>query len=232
MPGAAAAVLTAAGSGQRLGGGTPKALRDLAGEPLLVRAARTLSAAAGVSLLVVAAPPAEVAAVRRLLAAALPAAAVRVVSGGASRQASVALALADLDADVDVVLVHDAARPLVPRELVEQVLAAVRGGADAVVPVLPVVDTVKRVSPEGLVVETVDRSVLRAVQTPQGFRRDVLERAHAAADPTAPATDDAGLVEALGLPVTVVPGRDEAMKITRPLDLVVAEALLSAGCGP
>jgi 2-C-methyl-D-erythritol 4-phosphate cytidylyltransferase len=94
-----------------------------------------------------------------------------------------------------------------------------------VIPVLPVSDTVKSVE-GGLVRATVDRSTLRAVQTPQGFRRDLLAKAHAAADPAAPATDDAGLVEALGLPVRTVPGHAEAFKITTPFDLVLAEAVL------
>jgi 2-C-methyl-D-erythritol 4-phosphate cytidylyltransferase len=237
-------VVPAAGSGLRLGGGAPKALRELGGVPMLVHAVRRMAAAVEtVSLVVVAAPPGEVAGVRALLTGVTGGAELRVVPGGASRQESVALGLAALDPDVDVVLVHDAARPLAPPDLAESVLAAVRGGAEAVVPGTPVVDTVKRVDPSGVVVETVDREPLRAVQTPQGFRRSVLERAHAAAGgapatddhagvPAAPAMDDAGLVEALGVPVLLVPGRDEALKVTRPLDLVLAEALLArAGRG-
>lgn len=231
--GRAAVVVPAAGSGQRLGGGTPKALRGLGGVPMLVHAVRRMAAAQGVALVVVAAPPGDVARVGALLADVAEGVEVRVVAGGASRQESVSLALAALGPDVDVVLVHDAARPLAPPELAEAVLAAVRAGAAAVVPGMPVVDTVKRVDQGGVVVATVDREPLRAVQTPQGFRRSVLERAHAAA-PSAAATDDAGLVEALGVPVLVVPGRDQALKVTRPFDLVVAEALLggSAASGP
>jgi 2-C-methyl-D-erythritol 4-phosphate cytidylyltransferase len=150
---------------------------------------------------------------------------IRVVPGGATRQESVALALAALPEDCGIVLVHDAARALTPVELVESVVAAVRSGREAVIPVLPVADTVKSV--DGAVVTgTVDRSQLRAVQTPQGFTREVLAKAHAAADPEAPATDDAGLVEALGLPVHTVPGHAEAFKVTTPFDLVLAEAVL------
>jgi 2-C-methyl-D-erythritol 4-phosphate cytidylyltransferase len=220
-----AVLVPAAGAGVRLGPGGPKALRLLDGEPLLVHAVRRVAAAPSVRLIVIAAPAAEVDAVRALLA---PVAPVHVVAGGAERQQSVAAALAAVPPDVAIVLVHDAARALTPPDLVESVAAAVRGGRPAVIPVLPVVDTVKEVGPDAdageVVLGTVDRSVLRIVQTPQGFRRDVLAAAHAAA--TDPLTDDAGLVEKAGLPVTCVPGSELAMKITRPLDLILAETLL------
>lgn len=223
----AAAVVPAAGRGERLGPGAPKALREVGGTPMLVHAVRALAQARSVDLVVVAAPPSELGDVRSLLASFDVPAQVEVVAGGDTRQQSVFRALAALPDDVDVVLVHDAARPLAPSELADSVVTAVRGGADAVVPVLPVVDTVKRVDPDtDVVVETVDRGVLRAVQTPQGFRRTVLARAHAHAG-TVDATDDAGLVEALGLQVRVVPGHPEAFKVTRPLDLVLAEAVVS-----
>jgi 2-C-methyl-D-erythritol 4-phosphate cytidylyltransferase len=221
-----AAVVPAAGRGERLGPGTPKALRLLGGVPLLVHSVRALAAARSVGLVVVAAPTADVTAVRTLLAEHDSGAEVRVVAGGETRQQSVRLALATLPDSVDVVLVHDAARPLVPVDLVDAVAAAVRAGAAAVVPALPVADTVKRVDREGNVVETLERSALRAVQTPQGFRRSVLESAHLAAGELE-ATDDAGLVERAGGTVTVVPGSEEAFKITRPLDLLLAEAVLA-----
>jgi 2-C-methyl-D-erythritol 4-phosphate cytidylyltransferase len=146
------------------------------------------------------------------------------VAGGAQRQESVARALAALPSEVGLVLVHDAARCLVPASVVEAVVAALRAGAAAVVPVLPVADTVKQVDAAGAVVRTVPRADLRAVQTPQGFARHVLERAHGAG--VQGATDDASLVEALGLPVTTVAGSEEAFKVTRPLDLLLAEAVL------
>jgi 2-C-methyl-D-erythritol 4-phosphate cytidylyltransferase len=227
-----AAVVPAAGRGERLGPGTPKALRLLGGVPLLVHAVHALSAARSVDLVVVAAPPDGVAQVRALLADHEVGAEVTVVAGGATRQESVRLALAALPDDVDVVLVHDAARPLVPVELVDRVAAAVRDGADAVVPGLPVADTVKRVDPTGRVEETLDRSALRAIQTPQGFRRPVLAAAHASADGAADGavsdvTVDAGLVARAGGTVVVVPGDEEAFKVTRPLDLLLAEALLA-----
>ncbi|MER5334952.1 2-C-methyl-D-erythritol 4-phosphate cytidylyltransferase [Micromonospora sp. NPDC002717] len=219
-----AVLVPAAGAGVRLGPGRPKALRLLAGEPLLVHAVRRLAAAPSVHTIVVAAPAAEVTAVRDLLG---PVAPVTVVPGGAERQASVAAALAAVPAGPEIVLVHDAARALTPPDLVESVAAAVRAGHDAVIPVLPVVDTIKEVGAGEVVLGTVDRSALRAVQTPQGFRRAVLAAAHAAAGD--PLTDDAGLVEKQGVPVLCVPGSEYALKVTRPFDLVLTEHLLAAG---
>jgi 2-C-methyl-D-erythritol 4-phosphate cytidylyltransferase len=202
-----------------MGGAGPKALLLLAGEPLLVHAVRGLRAAPSIGPVVVAAPPDRVPETEQLLAAYD----VTVVAGGAERQDSVRRALAALPADVDLVLVHDAARALTPAALHEAVVAALRGGAEAVVPALPVADTVKRVDGDR-VVTTVDRADLRAVQTPQGFRRDLLDQAHTG--DTAAATDDAALVERLGRTVLTVPGDPEAFKVTRPFDLLVAEAVL------
>ena len=213
------ALVPAAGSGVRLGPGAPKALRLLAGEPLLVHALRGLRAAPSVGHVVVAAPPADVDAVCALLEPW----SVQVVPGGAERQDSVRRALAALEPAVELVLVHDAARCLTPAALVEAVVAALRAGADAVVPVLPVADTVKAVDGDR-VTATLDRASLRATQTPQGFRRDVLERAHASGRPAA--TDDAGLVEACGGTVRTVEGSEDAFKVTRPRDLLLAEAVL------
>jgi len=217
-----AVLVVAAGSGVRLGPGTPKALRLLGGEPLVRHALRAVHAAPSVGYVVVAAPPSDVDA---MVALADPGTAV--VAGGAHRQESVAYALAAVPDEFDIVLVHDAARALAPPSLVEEVAAAVRAGAQAVIPVLPVIDTVKAVDAEGRVVGTVDRSVLRIVQTPQGFRRTLLVTAHAAAVDAH--TDDAGLVEKLGGTVHTVPGSEYAFKITTPADLARAEALLRAG---
>jgi 2-C-methyl-D-erythritol 4-phosphate cytidylyltransferase len=219
-----AVLVPAAGAGVRLGPGGPKALRLLGGEPLLVHAVRRIAAAPSVHTVVVAAPAAEVDAVRRLLD---PVAPVLVVAGGVERQASVANALAAVPPGPAIVLVHDAARALTPPALVEAVAAAVRAGHRAVIPVLPVIDTIKQVDADGVVLGTVDRSALRAVQTPQGFRREVLTAAHAAAGD--PLTDDAGLVEQQGVPVFCVPGSEYALKVTRPFDLTLAEQLLAAG---
>jgi 2-C-methyl-D-erythritol 4-phosphate cytidylyltransferase len=217
-----AVLVPAAGMGVRMGPGIPKALRDLAGDSLLLHSVRRAAAAVCVGAIVVAAPPDDLSLVTELLASV---AGVIVVAGGATRQDSVAAALHAVPADFDLILVHDAARALTPPELFESVALALREGAVAVIPVLPVVDTIKRVGDDGEVVATVDRSPLRSVQTPQGFRRDVLVAAHAGAVDTH--TDDAGMVEALGIRVDTVPGSEHAFKITRPFDLRLAEALLA-----
>jgi 2-C-methyl-D-erythritol 4-phosphate cytidylyltransferase len=213
-----AALVPAAGSGVRMGAGTPKALLLLAGEPLLVHAVRGLREVPRIAQIVVAAPADAL----EETAVLLRPYDVQVVPGGAERSDSVRAALAALAADVDLVLVHDAARALAPRAVADRVLDALEQGADAVVPVLPVADTVKRVE-QDVVRATVDRTDLRIVQTPQGFRRDVLEQAHAQRQD---ATDDAALVELLGRTVRTVPGAEEAFKVTRPFDLRVAEAVL------
>ena len=224
----AAALVVAAGRGERLGPGAPKAFRSVGGTPMLVHAVRALSAAATVGQVVVAAPPDLVAFTRQLLAAEHSGASLEVVPGGADRRASVWAALGGVPPEVDVVLVHDAARPLAPSDLADAVAEAVARGADAVVPVLPVVDTVKEVAGD-VVVATVDRRRLRAVQTPQGFRRAVLENAHREHRDggAVEVTDDAGMVERLGVTVTVVPGHEDAFKVTRPLDLLLAETVLA-----
>lgn len=226
--GGTAAIVPAAGRGERLGPGAPKALRSIAGTPILVHAVGALIACGRIGLVVVAAPPSPegLAEVRALLEPF--GGAVRVVPGGETRQRSVALALDAVPADFDIVLVHDAARALTPPTLIAAVIDAVSAGSDAVIPVLPVADTIKAVDPSGTTVTaTVDRSTLRAVQTPQGFRRSVLVKAHATAT-AADTTDDAGLIERLGLPVTVIPGHAEAFKVTTPFDLLLAEALWAA----
>lgn len=221
-----AAIVPAAGRGERLGPGAPKALRLLGGVPMLVHAVRALARARLVDVVVVAAPPGDEAEVRGVLDTYQAPADVRVVAGGETRQESVRLALASLDPDVEVVLVHDAARPLAPSQLVDDVVQEVARGAAAVIPAMPVADTVKRVE-GGQVVETLRRDGLYAVQTPQGFTRAVLTHAHEAAviDGFA-GTDDASLVERVGVPVRVVAGHPEAAKVTRPHDLAAAEQVL------
>jgi 2-C-methyl-D-erythritol 4-phosphate cytidylyltransferase len=148
---------------------------------------------------------------------------VTVVAGGRERTDSVRAGLAVIGG-ASVVLVHDAARALTPPALIARVVAEVRAGRPAVIPVLPVVDTVKEVDLMGAVIGTPDRASLRAVQTPQGFDADVLRRAYAAA--TDISTDDAGLVERIGETVHTIVGDALAFKITTPHDLLLAEALL------
>jgi 2-C-methyl-D-erythritol 4-phosphate cytidylyltransferase len=150
---------------------------------------------------------------------------VTVVAGGQERSQSVAAGLAALRVDVDVVLVHDAARCLAPAALFDRLVAAVLAGHDAVVPGLPVTDTIKQVDDEGHVVATPDRSSLRAVQTPQAFRRSVLRAAHASG---ADATDDAALVERSGGRVLVIEGDELAFKVTTPADLDRAGRILGS----
>ena len=248
-PGGAVAVLTAAGSGSRLGAGVPKALVSVSGVSLLRRAAAGLIASGVVSHVVVTAPAEEVDRFRAELeglpdgsvgASAGRRGGIEVVAGSPrSRQASVALGLAAALAAVpqaDVVIVHDAARALTPPEVTQRVVAAVRAGHEAVVPALPVTDTVKEVEarPAGEpepVVGTPRRDRLRAVQTPQGFSTPVLVAAHRAGaeragDEALAASDDAGLVEACGGSVVVVAGDELAMKVTTPMDLALAELLL------
>jgi 2-C-methyl-D-erythritol 4-phosphate cytidylyltransferase len=213
-----AAILVAAGSGQRLGAAVPKAFVQLAGRTILEHAAEAFARHPAVAAVVVVAPATHVREAAELTG--LP-----VVAGGATRQASVAAGLAALPADAAFVLVHDAARPFVPAKVIDAVLDALHGGADGVVPVVPIADTVRRVAPDGTLSGVVDRATLLAVQTPQGFPRAVLVAAHRAA-PDATATDDATLVEALGYQVVPVDGADEAFKITTAADLARAESLL------
>ncbi|SDN49154.1 2-C-methyl-D-erythritol 4-phosphate cytidylyltransferase [Streptomyces wuyuanensis] len=233
--GRTAVVIPAAGRGVRLGPGAPKALRALNGTPMLIHAVRAMAASRAVALVVVVAPPDGAPEVKNLLDAhALPERTdYLVVPGGDTRQESVRLGLDVLPETIGTVLVHDAARPLVPVETVDAVIAAVLDGAPAVVPALPLADTVKEVEPREKgapepVLATPERARLRAVQTPQGFDRDTLVRAHeTVAVGGEGATDDAGMVERLGAPVVVVPGHEEAFKVTRPIDLVLAEAVLA-----
>ena len=230
--GRVAVVIVAAGSGSRLGADLPKAFVEVEGTPLLTHAVCRAVACADVSHLVVVAPPDHLAMAESCVAvgaaALIPTGLVTtVVPGGRERGDSVMAGLAALPADVEIVLVHDAARALAPASLFDTVVAAVRSGHPAVVPGLPVVDTVKEVDEAGVVRATPDRARLRAVQTPQGFDRAILDRAHEAA--TDQATDDGALVERLGLPVIVIPGDPLAHKITTAADLALAALLLHRG---
>jgi 2-C-methyl-D-erythritol 4-phosphate cytidylyltransferase len=223
-----AALVPAAGRGERLGPGEPKALREIAGVPILIYAVSALASARSIDLVVVAAPQSDVESVTALLSQQSFSDKVSVVAGGDTRQESVARALIALPPDVDVVLVHDAARPLVPIELISAVVGSVRAGNPAVVPGLSVTDTIKEVNEQGDVLATIDRNPLRAIQTPQGFDRELLQRAHAELDESQGIfTDDAGLIEAMGVRVKVIEGHVEAMKITLPFDLAIAETIIA-----
>ncbi|GAB2933787.1 2-C-methyl-D-erythritol 4-phosphate cytidylyltransferase [Rhodococcus aerolatus] len=218
------ALVPAAGSGTRLGAGVAKAFVEVAGTSLLRRCVDGLHASGVVDEVVVVVPAALVDDATALLG---PGAVV--VAGGLERSHSVRAGLARALAGPAVpthVLVHDAARALTPPAVVVRVVEALRAGAQAVVPVLPVVDTVKRVDATGAVVSTVDRTELRAVQTPQGFTREALVAAHA--DDAHVATDDAGHAERVGVAVVTVAGDPLAFKVTTPLDLLLADAVLAA----
>lgn len=226
------AVLTAAGSGSRLGAGVPKALVELAGVPLVAYAAARLAGSGRVRSVVVTAPGDQVAAVRAAVTA-VGATGVEVVPGGPTRQASVAAGLAALDDQEQIVLVHDAARPLASTALIDRLIRSVAAGHDAVVPAVPVTDTIKEVDDGDppRAVRTLARAALRAVQTPQAFRAALLRAAHAeaahlAGDERTAVSDDAGLVERLGHEVRVIEGEAGALKITTSHDLAIAALFL------
>ena len=217
-------VVVAAGSGARLGAGLPKAFVRLRDRPLLAYAVGTVARVPHLRSLVVVAPEGHADPEDPLWQGVeLPPGTV-VVPGGAERTDSVAAGLEALDAACDVVLVHDAARCLTPLVVFERVVDAVRGGAAGAVPGLPLVDTVKTVDATGRITGTPDRAGMRAVQTPQGFEREVLLTAYRSG---LQATDDAALVERCGDHVVVVEGDPLAFKVTTPDDLDRAERLLT-----
>ncbi|XAS68431.1 2-C-methyl-D-erythritol 4-phosphate cytidylyltransferase [Micrococcaceae bacterium Sec5.7] len=255
-----AVIVVAAGSGERLGYGMPKAKVPLGGEAMLTHALRGVAAAGLARQICVAVPKgdtglrglcdsfvAELEANLNAGHSGKPALhpVITVVDGGSTRSDSVRSGLAALQEGIEAVLVHDAARALTPESVFHRVVEALAAGAVAVIPVIPVVDTVKtvadtqgddaRIAPE-LVTGTAPREKLRAVQTPQGFDLATLRRAHEAAalfddHQSASVTDDAMLVELLGVPVHAVHGATQSLKITTPLDLIIAEGLLEGPLG-
>lgn len=229
----AVALILAAGLGERLGASRPKALVELAGRPLWEWSFDTLREASGIGRIVIALPPSyEVEGATREVSIGLPSSLNAIaVKGGVTRSESVRLALAAAGDghDSDLVLVHDAARPLLNIELIEATLtAAESGGGDAAIAAAPVTDTVKQADSDGVVRQTLDRTGLWAVQTPQVFRRGALERAlDVPAEVLAQATDDAWLVERAGGRVLIVPAPKDNLKVTTALDLDLAELLLA-----
>jgi 2-C-methyl-D-erythritol 4-phosphate cytidylyltransferase/2-C-methyl-D-erythritol 2,4-cyclodiphosphate synthase len=221
-----AVIVVAAGSGTRLGRAEPKAFVPIAGPTMLELAVRAVLGMRETPHLVLVVPEGRVDAARDAIAPLADAvgAPLDVVAGGLSRQDSVARGVALLPHLVDTVLVHDAARPLTPSLVFDEVVQAVRARGHGIVPAIDVVDTIKRVDPGRRVIETVDRTTLVAVQTPQGFPRGALDRAYASAG--AEFTDDAALVASIGLVVDAVPGDARSFKITVPADLHRAEQLV------
>jgi 2-C-methyl-D-erythritol 4-phosphate cytidylyltransferase len=217
--GTVVAVVPAAGSGERLAVGVPKAFYQLEGQTLVERAVDGLLDSGVVNTVVVAVPPGLADEAKLILGDK-----ATVVAGGANRAESVSLALAALSGNPDFVLVHDAARALTPPALIVRVVDALRAGHGAVVPALSLSDTIKAVDANGVVLGTPERAGLRAVQTPQGFATDLLLRAYQRAG--AGSTDDASLVEHVGGQVQVIEGDPLAFKITTPLDLLLAKAVV------
>jgi 2-C-methyl-D-erythritol 4-phosphate cytidylyltransferase/2-C-methyl-D-erythritol 2,4-cyclodiphosphate synthase len=211
-----AAIIAAAGAGNRLGADLPKALVKLVDKTLVEHAVANLAPVA--QLIVVTAPSGYVEDYKKILGDS-----VEVIEGGVLRSDSIRIALSKISNQYEYVLVHDAARSLASTTLAATVIAQLINGEQAVIPALDVIDTIKEVDGKGYVRNTPDRSSLKAVQTPQGFTRSVLERAHAESED---ATDDAALVEAIGIQVKVIAGEERALKITTKSDLATATAML------
>ena len=207
-----AAIIAAAGMGHRLGANLPKSLVKLIDKTLLEHAVANLAPVA--QLLIVTAPAGYEAEYKKLLGEE-----VEVITGGVLRSDSIRIAIAKIPNNYEYVLVHDAARALASTRLASEVINQLIRGQQAVIPTLEVIDTIKEVDNQGYVRNTLNRASLKIVQTPQGFNRSVLERAHQASED---ATDDAALVEALGIKVKTIAGEDQAFKITTKGDIKTA----------
>ena len=223
------ALVPAAGRGLRMGGAVSKQFLSLGGEPLIVQSLRTLQASPVVDQIVLAVPFADVEYCKDEIVSRYRFTKVaKVVAGGAERQDSVRYALTQIPSDAEIVLIHDAVRPFVTQRMIEEVVAAARKEGAAII-ALPMRDTVKQVRTDGTIERTVDRTPLWLAQTPQAFRRNWIESAHKKAHAEGiRATDDAFLVEWLGYSVAVVEGSGENIKVTRPEDLVIGEAILAS----
>jgi 2-C-methyl-D-erythritol 4-phosphate cytidylyltransferase len=223
------ALVPAAGRGLRMGGFVPKQFLSLGGQPLIIQSLRMLQAAPVVDRIILAVPLADVEYCEREIVSRHGFTKVtKVVVGGAERQDSVRCALDQVPSDTEIVLIHDAVRPFVTLRMIDEVVAAARKEGAAII-ALPMRDTVKQVGADGVIERTVDRTPLWLAQTPQAFRRDWIETAHRKAHAEGVrATDDAFLVEWLGHSVSVVEGSGENIKVTRPEDLVIGEAILAS----
>ncbi len=223
-----AALIPAAGRGLRMGGPVPKQFLALGGRPLLLHSLQILQESSAIQEIILAVPASERQYCLEEIVTPHGISKVRkIVPGGDQRQDSVRRALAELGEEVDIVLVHDAVRPFVTSDLIVRVIraATVHGAAIAA---LPMRDTVKQVGHDGFIERTIDRRPLWLAQTPQAFRKDWLEEAHHKAElNNVHATDDAHLVELLGRPVMVVEGSGDNIKVTRPEDLDIGEAILN-----
>jgi 2-C-methyl-D-erythritol 4-phosphate cytidylyltransferase / 2-C-methyl-D-erythritol 2,4-cyclodiphosphate synthase len=211
-----AAIIAAAGAGNRLAANLPKALVKLVDKTLVEHAVAALSPVT--DLIIITAPAGYEDQFSKLLGDQ-----VKVITGGVLRSDSIRIALSNIPENYEYVLVHDGARALATTDLANSVLSALSKGEQAVIPALDVIDTIKEIDSNNYVRNTLNRSSLRAVQTPQGFTRSVLARAHQASED---ATDDAALVEALGIAVKVIPGEFRALKITTKSDLITATQIL------
>lgn len=220
------ALFPAAGSSRRMGGGVNKNFLELAGEPILIRTLKTFSQVERVNFLIVVVAAHEVETVEKLLRGTEGLKSWRVTAGGSERQYSIANGLKLLPDDAEIILVHDAARPLISAQTINGIIDAAEkfGGAIAAVPSK---DTIKVVDAEGFVKYTPPRRELISVQTPQGFRREILLRAYnKAAEENFLGTDDSSLVERLGIKIKVVTSDYRNIKVTTPEDIFIAESFL------
>ncbi len=225
------AIIAAAGQGLRMANSTRKQYLFLEKVPVLARSLNIFLESEQVSEVIAVIPAADKAAVQNLLQPFCPIERIRLVEGGATRQESVNRGLEAIKSRPDLVCIHDAARPLLSKELLASLLQAAQKWG-AAIPVLPLADTVKKIDRDGLVLSTPERESLRQVQTPQVFKIDLITRAYSnASQNQIEATDDASLVEALKEPVVTVPGEVKNLKITSPLDLALAALLIKEDKG-
>ena len=223
------ALVPAAGRGLRMGGSVPKQYLAIGGLPLVVHSLRVLQASPVIDAVILAVPQTDIAYCESDIVRAHGfGKVIKVVAGGIERQDSVRLALAEVNHDTEIVLVHDAVRPFLTTEMVQDVVAAARKTGAAII-AIPMRDTVKQVGADRVIERTVDRHPLWLAQTPQAFRYQWLKEAHDKARlADLGATDDAYLVEWSGRPVSVVEGSGENIKVTRPEDMIIGEAILNA----